>query len=112
MKRCCLENVSFTTELYRPVMRLHAENLLRLFAITNNEAFAQDAEDIFKGAKLFIESYPPGTAYFLKALLLSLSTDVGTVTFNADVAPEQKQKAAEVIGSHFNPHFDNDLETR
>lgn len=84
---------------------MHAENLLRLCAITGNEGYAEDADDIFKSAKLFIESYPPGTAYFLKALLLRYSHDVGTVTLSLDASDDLKQKATELLGNHFNPHL-------
>ncbi|MCH9613641.1 MAG: hypothetical protein SP1CHLAM54_06460 [Chlamydiia bacterium] len=84
---------------------VHAENLLRLFAITGNELYEKAAEDILKASKLFIESYPPGTAYFLKALLLLLSKNAGTVSFNADASLDVREKLVSLIANHFNPHL-------
>lgn len=84
---------------------VHAENLLRLFAITGNELYEKAAEDILKAAKLFIESYPPGTAYFLKALLLLHSKNAGTVSLNKEASFDLREKVVCLIANHFNPHL-------
>ncbi len=47
---------------------VHAENLLRLYQITNNKIYLTQAEDIFKAAKQFIDVYPLGYCYSLIGL--------------------------------------------
>ena len=47
---------------------VHAENLLRLYQITQEEKYLAAAEDIFEGVKSFLEAYPPGACYHLLAL--------------------------------------------
>ncbi len=47
---------------------VHAENLLRLYQITHNKHYLEQAEDIFKAVKRFIDHYPLGYCYHLIAL--------------------------------------------
>lgn len=47
---------------------IHAENLMRLYQITNACSYKQQAEDIFRAAKRFIDTYPLGYCYHLIAL--------------------------------------------
>ncbi|MBS0634227.1 MAG: thioredoxin domain-containing protein [Verrucomicrobia bacterium] len=47
---------------------VHAENLLRLYQITGNARFRDEAEDIFKAVKRFMDSYPLGYCYHLIGL--------------------------------------------
>ena len=47
---------------------LHAENLLRLYEITGKETYLHQAEDILRAVKHYLDSYPLGYCYHLKAL--------------------------------------------
>lgn len=42
---------------------IHCENLLRLYQLTGEETYRDQAEDIFKGVKDYLENYPPGYCY-------------------------------------------------
>jgi uncharacterized protein YyaL (SSP411 family) len=47
---------------------VHTENLLKLFEITGNAQYLQQAEDIMKAAEHYLSSYPLGYCYHLIAL--------------------------------------------
>ncbi|MBY0529863.1 MAG: thioredoxin domain-containing protein [Rhabdochlamydiaceae bacterium] len=47
---------------------VHAENLIRLYQLTQDPKFLEQAEDIFKASKHYIDHYPPGACYHLMAL--------------------------------------------
>lgn len=83
---------------------VHAENLLRLFQMTQEEKYLSQAEDIFKAARPFIEAYPPGACYHLLALQRYLDPKAPTLV----VALDEKESFAEEIftalSSHFCPH--------
>ncbi len=57
----------------------HAENLLRLYQITNNKKYLSQAEDIFKAAKHYIDTYPLGYLYHLIALQRYFDTKKETI---------------------------------
>lgn len=48
---------------------VHAENLIRLYQITEDTHYLQQAEDIFKAASEQIESYPVGYCYLVMSLM-------------------------------------------
>lgn len=48
---------------------IHCENLLRLYALTMDEEYLNEAEDIFKAVKKYMDNYPPGYTYHLMNLL-------------------------------------------
>lgn len=47
---------------------IHCENLLKLYQLTGREEFLQQAEDILKAVKTFLENYPPGYIYHVMNL--------------------------------------------
>ena len=48
---------------------VHAENLLRIYQLTADPQYLEQAEDIFRAVKHFAESYPLGYCYSLTALM-------------------------------------------
>ncbi|MBA3815610.1 MAG: thioredoxin domain-containing protein [Parachlamydiaceae bacterium] len=48
---------------------IHCENLLRLYQLTIDENYLQQAEDILKASKKFIDGYSPGYCYHMLNLL-------------------------------------------
>ena len=48
---------------------VHTENLLRLYAITKEEKYLKQAEDVLKAAKPVIEQFAPAAFYHLLGLL-------------------------------------------
>jgi uncharacterized protein len=47
---------------------IHAENLLRLYQLTQREDYLEQAEDILKAVKDYLENYPPGYCYHVMNL--------------------------------------------
>lgn len=83
---------------------VHAENLLRLFQITQDEKYLNQAEDIFKAAKNYIEMYPPGACYHLMALQRYLDVKAPTVVIALDELETLQDDIRKALSSHFCPH--------
>jgi uncharacterized protein len=83
---------------------LHAENLIRLFQITQNEDYLDQARDVFKAAKGFIEAYPPGACYHLLSLQHYLDETAPTLVISLDAQESFAEEMAVTIASHFCPH--------
>lgn len=83
---------------------VHAENLIRLYNITGDESYLQQAEEIFKAAKSYIDAYPPGACYHLMAFqrYLDSQAPVLVIALNAENAGEKELNAA--LQEHFCPH--------
>lgn len=48
---------------------VHCENLLRLYQLTLDKQYLNQAEDVLKAVKTFIDNYPPGYCYHLMNLI-------------------------------------------
>lgn len=83
---------------------VHAENLLRLFQITHEEKYLDQAEDIFKAGKHFMETYSPGACYQLMALQRYLDLKSPTVIIALDEKGSLEQEIGEKLGAQFCPH--------
>src|SRR5579862_15348 len=83
---------------------VHAENLLRLFQITFNEKYLKQAEDIFKAAKIYMETYPPGACYHLIALNRYLNPKALTIVIALDEERNLEKELKELLASTFHPH--------
>jgi uncharacterized protein YyaL (SSP411 family) len=79
---------------------VHAENLLRLYQLTQDEAYLHQAEDILKAAKNYMEMFAPGTCYHLMALERYLDAGAPTVTLTG-ASPEIHA----ALASHYSPHM-------
>jgi uncharacterized protein len=83
---------------------VHCENLIRLFQLTQSEKYLDQAEDILKAARKYIESYPPGACYHLLALQRYLDVKAPTIVIALDEMGTMEKEIAEVINSHFCPN--------
>jgi uncharacterized protein len=83
---------------------VHAENLLRLYQITNVEDFLNAATDILKAAKEHIDLYPPGACYHLMALLRYYDTKGPTLVVALNETESFKDEIAKMFSNHFIPH--------
>jgi uncharacterized protein YyaL (SSP411 family) len=84
---------------------VHAENLLRLYQITQEEKYLNQVEDILKAAKNFIESYPPGACYHLMALQRYLDAKAPTLVIALDEKESLRAELDAVLCAHFCPHL-------
>jgi len=64
-----LQNITFADGSEPSGNALQTENLLRLYSLTNDSSYLQDAEDVLKGAYTLMKSYPPGYTYHLMNLI-------------------------------------------
>ncbi|GAB4191265.1 MAG: thioredoxin domain-containing protein [Simkaniaceae bacterium] len=83
---------------------VHAENLLKLYQITQNPLYLLQAEEIFKAAKVFMENYPPGAAYHFKSLYRYADNHCKTIVIALNEQEEGRQQIFDLIFSQYYPH--------
>lgn len=83
---------------------IHAENLLRLYQLTQEADYLQQAEDIFKGVKEFLENYPPGYCYHAMSLLRYYDKKAPTLVVALNSKKEHEKELQEKIYQYFLPH--------
>jgi len=83
---------------------VHCENLIRLYQLTQDKKYIDQAEDVLKAAKSFIEAFPPGACYHLIALQRYLDEKAPLVVIALDEEGSYKDELASAIGNHFSPH--------
>jgi len=83
---------------------VHADNLLRLFQMTQNEKYLSDAENIFMAGKEHLETFAPGSCFHLMALQRYLDTKAVTLIIALDELQTLKKEIKEALSTHFSPH--------
>lgn len=81
------------------------ENLVRFFQLSGQETYLEPAEDILKAAKTYIESYPPGTSYFLLALQRMLDQKVPKLIVAKGEVGLSDDEVRRFIASYENTHL-------
>ncbi|MDB6081071.1 MAG: hypothetical protein JWO53_343 [Chlamydiia bacterium] len=84
---------------------VHAENLLRLYQITADQNYLIQAEDIFKAAQRYIDAYPLGYCYHLKALQRYYDTKKACVVITFNKQNEFREEILEVLAHKVMPHY-------
>jgi uncharacterized protein YyaL (SSP411 family) len=85
---------------------VHCENLLRLYQLTHEELYLNQAEDILKAAKNHIETYPPGSCYHLMALARYYDLKAPTLVIALNKERSLEKEIRGWISSHFSPHLE------
>ena len=83
---------------------VHAENLLRLYQLTHQADYLQQAEDIFKGVKDYLENYPPGYCYHVMSLQRYYDKKAPTFVIALNSKKEYDQELKQNLYEHFIPH--------
>ena len=83
---------------------VHAENLLRLYALTGDERYHRSAEDILKVAKSYIEAFPQGACYHLMALQRYLDVDHPTLIIGMGKGDQRQGEIVKWLYSTYSPH--------
>lgn len=83
---------------------VHAENLIRLYQLTEVEDYIIQAEDIFKGVYDNLENYPPGYCYHVMSLLRYYDEKKPTLVIALNSAREYERELKEVLYGCFIPH--------
>lgn len=83
---------------------MHAENLLKLYQITSDKKYLQQAEDIFKAARRYIDAYPLGYCYHLKALQRYYDQKRATLVISFNKQKDFYQEIVEALAHKVMPH--------
>jgi len=83
---------------------IHAENLIRLYQITGDGEYLNEAIDILKAAKEHIDLYPPGACYHLMALQRYYDLKAPTIIVALNDHEEHKDEILKMFAGHFIPH--------
>ncbi len=83
---------------------VHAENLIRLYQLTQQEKYLKAGEDILKAVRQFIEAFAPGACYHLLALQHYLNEKAPLVVVALNDAGALKKEINEALFQQFNPH--------
>lgn len=83
---------------------IHAENLLRLYQFTRQPDYLQQAEDIFKAVKDYLENYPPGYCYHVMSLQYYYDKKAPTIVIALNSKKEYEKELKENLYQKFIPH--------
>jgi uncharacterized protein YyaL (SSP411 family) len=83
---------------------IHCENLLRLYQITLKEHYLEQAEDILKASKKFIDSYSPGYCYHILNLLRYYEKEAITVVVALNGQDQHYNELQQLFYHNFMPH--------
>lgn len=83
---------------------IHCENLLRLYQITDNESYLDQAEDVFRGVSNFLENYPPGYTYHVMNLNRYYDEQAPTITVALDSKKSHEKELKKLIYENFILH--------
>ncbi|CDR33384.1 thioredoxin domain-containing protein [Criblamydia sequanensis] len=83
---------------------VHAENLIRLYQITLNPNYLEQAEDIFKAVNKYLDVYSPGYCYHLIALQRYYNTRMPTFIIALNEKEDNKDRILQLIYQNFIPH--------
>ncbi len=83
---------------------IHCENLIRLYHITLDLDYLDQAEDILRAVKQFVENYPPGYCYHVMNINYYFDSHAPTLVVALNEKGESKQEILDAIYSNFIPH--------
>jgi uncharacterized protein YyaL (SSP411 family) len=84
---------------------VHTENLLRLYALTGDEKYNKQAEDILKASCSIIHQFPPAAFYHLTALLRYLDPQAPTVTIELGSEGVSREQLQKLLARQIIPHL-------
>lgn len=83
---------------------IHCENLLRLYQLTDNEVYLDQAEDVLEAAKPYIDTYSPGYCYHLMNVNRYYDKKAPTIVVALNQAREYEKELRSLIYESFIPH--------
>lgn len=83
---------------------IHCENLLRLYQLTGDISYKEQAEDIFKAVREFLDSYPVGYCYHAMNLQRYYQKQVPTIVVALNQANDLEQELRHLLYENFIPH--------
>jgi uncharacterized protein YyaL (SSP411 family) len=83
---------------------IHAENLLRLYQLTQQADYLEQAEDVFRGVKDYLENYPPGYCYHVMSLQRYYDRKAPTLVIALNSQKEYEAELKQKLYEQFIPH--------
>lgn len=83
---------------------IHCENLLKLYQLTQNSNYLEQAEDILRAVKPFLENYPPGYCYTLLNINRYYDRNAPTIVIALNEKEEHFEEIRTAIYQNFIPH--------
>ncbi|CDZ81198.1 Thioredoxin-related protein [Candidatus Rubidus massiliensis] len=83
---------------------IHTENLIKLYHMTGNIDYLEQAEDVMKAAKEPIENYLPGYCYHIMNIQYYYDRHAPTIVIALNEAEDNKDLIRRLIYEHFIPH--------
>lgn len=83
---------------------VHCENLLKLFQITSDPHYLDQAEDVMRAVKKYIDNYAPGYSYHLMNVNRYYDRHAPTIIVALNDSHHYFEELRQVIFSHFIPH--------
>jgi len=83
---------------------IHCENLLRLYQLTYNQQYLEDAEDTFRAVQKYIDTYSPGYSYHVLNLIRYFNPKAPTIVVALNEHKDFQSEIHEKIFSSFVPH--------
>lgn len=83
---------------------IQCENLLRLFQLTLDEQYLNDAADILKGVKKYLDSYAPGYCYHMINLNRYYDKQIPTFVIALNKKEEYREELFNALYQEFIPH--------
>lgn len=83
---------------------IHCENLLKLYQLTNDALYLDQAEEILRAAEKFIKNYPPGYCYQVMNLTRYYNKRQPLLVIALDQQKEHRDRLLKEIFQTFIPH--------
>lgn len=83
---------------------IHCENLLRLYQITGDPDYLDQAEDILRAVKKYLDSYSPGYSFHVMNLNRFYDRHAPTLVVALNDKDQNQEEIRQAIYSHFIPH--------
>lgn len=103
-KNLILRRCQFTDGAEPSGNSVHAENLLKLYQLTQDPGYLEQAEDIFKAVKEYLENYPPGYCYHVMGLQRYYDENSPTLVIALNSKREFESELKQAIFEKFLPH--------
>lgn len=83
---------------------IHCENLIRLYQLTGESSYINQARDILKAAQKYIESYAPGYCYHIMNLDRYYDRQAPTIVIALNNKEQSKEELSDILYQNFIPH--------
>lgn len=84
---------------------IHCENLLRLYQLTNNDKYLDQAEDILKAVQKYVDNYPPGYCYHLLNLMRYYDQHAVTAVVALNKKEQHQEELMQLFYHSYLPHL-------